>query len=448
MMAVIGYLFLAVVAGLVLAFVVTPVLASLFSLFVAVFPIPKVPLTYNLRNLQVRWLTAVVTSIAIVLVVALMTFMLAFVKGMDRLTEGSGKPGNILIFADGATDEAFSRLEPYGVQQLPQEMQELIAKTPEGDYLFSREVFVVVTTVGVNPETGVKKRRFCQMRGIDDPRIASAVHEVELMDVGGQPSRWFAPTGEKEVVLGNGVAKAFGKDVGKETLAPGDTVLLGTWEWKVVGVMSPSSASTFGSEIWVHDRIVQDNFGRANSYSSFVVRIKDPTKTRQAAQALKTVGTTSFTVIPEREHYAKMSQTNDQFRVACYFVAVVMAIGGVLGVMITMFAAVSQRARDIGVLRLLGFARWQILSSFMLETLAIGLLGGVLGVAIGSLSNGVTVSSIVSSSSGGGKSVVLQMSVDSMLMIAGVLFALVMSAIGGFIPAVFAMRLRPLESLR
>jgi ABC-type lipoprotein release transport system permease subunit len=212
--------------------------------------------------------------------------------------------------------------------------------------------------------------------------------------------------------------------------------------------MSPSSASTFGSEIWVHDRIVQDNFGRANSYSSFVVRIKDPTKTRQAAQALKTVGTTSFTVIPEREHYAKMSQTNDQFRVACYFVAVVMAIGGVLGVMITMFAAVSQRARDIGVLRLLGFARWQILSSFMLETLAIGLLGGVLGVAIGSLSTGVTVSSIVSSSSGGGKSVVLQMSVDSMLMIAGVLFALVMSAIGGFIPAVFAMRLRPLESLR
>ncbi|MEI7684936.1 MAG: ABC transporter permease [Planctomycetota bacterium] len=448
MLGVIFYALLLVVGVAILAFVVAPVLASLFSLFVAIFPIPKVPLIYNLRNLQVRWLTALVTSIAIVLVVALMTFMLAFVKGMDKLTEGSGKPGNILILADGATDEAFSRLEPYGVQQLPQDVQNVIARTANGDYLFTKEVYVIVTHLATNPITGDRKRRFCQMRGIDDPVLAGAIHDIELMDIGGHKSRWFAPTGEKEVVLGNGVAKAFAKDLGKEILVPGDEVEIGNWTWKVVGVMSPAS-STFGSEIWVHDRIVQDNFGRANSYSSFVLQVKDPARTRAAAEALKKIGTIAFTVTPERDYYAKMSQTTDQFRYACYFVAIVMAIGGVLGVMITMFAAVSQRAKDIGVLRLLGFARWQILSSFMLETLAIGVIGGVLGVALGSLCNGVTVSSIVSSGpGGGGKSVVLQMTVDFALMMAGMLFALVMSAIGGFIPAIFAMRLRPLESLR
>lgn len=448
MISIILYALLFFIALAFLAFVVTPVLASLFSVFVAVFPIPKVPLTYNLRNLQVRWFTALVTSIAIVLVVALMTFMLAFVKGMDKLTESSGKPGNILILADGATDEAFSRLEPYGVQQLPQNVQDLIVRTTNGDYLFSKEVYVIVTHLATDAKTGTRKRRFCQMRGIDDPVIAGAIHDVELMDVAGQKSRWFAPSGEKEVVLGNGVAKAFARDVGKEMIAPGDEIEIGNWTWKVVGVMSPAS-SAFGSEIWVHDRIVQDNFGRANSYSSFVVQVKDPARTREAAEALKKIGTVAFTVTPERDYYAKMSQTADQFRVACYFVACVMAIGGVLGVMITMFAAVSQRAKDIGVLRLLGFARWQILSSFMLETLAIGVLGGVLGVAIGSLCNGWTVSSIVSSGpGGGGKSVVLQMRVDTALMISGMIFALVMSAIGGFVPAVFAMRLRPLESLK
>lgn len=442
------YGILAFLALVFVAFVVTPVLACLFSVFVAVFPIPKVPLIYNLRNLQVRWLTALVTSVAIFLVVALMTAMLAFVKGMDKLTESSGKPGNILILADGATDEAFSRLEPYAVEQLPQDLQNAIARTNDSRYLFSKEVYVIVTHVATNPATGDRKRRFCQMRGIEDPVLAGAIHDVSLMDINGAKSRWFAPTGEKEVVLGNGVAKSFGRDHGKETLVPGDSIEIGEWTWKVVGVMSPAS-SAFGSEIWVHDRIVQDNFGRANSYSSFVVQVKDPKRTDEAVAVFKKINTVAFNVQSEREYYAKMTQTSDQFRYACYFVAAIMAIGGILGVMITMFAAVSQRAKDIGVLRLLGYARWQILSSFMLESLVIGVLGGILGVGLGSLCNGLTVSSIVSSGpGGGGKGVVLQMTVDAALMGAGMAFALVMSAIGGFVPALFAMRLRPLESLR
>lgn len=448
MLSIILYALAALIAILFLAFVITPVLVSLFSLFVAIFPIPKVPLVYNLRNLQVRWLTALVTSIAIVLVVGLMTVMIAFVKGMDKLTEGSGRPDNILILADGATDEAFSRLEPYSVQQLPQDVQNEIARTSSGEYLFSKEVYVIVTHLAVNPTTGEKKRRFCQMRGVEDPRISAAVHDIELADVAGRKSGWFSQSGEKQIVLGHGVAKAFAKDIGKEIMEIDDKVTIGGIDWTVVGVMSPSS-STFGSEIWVKDTNVQQLFGRGNSYSSYVVQVSDPRRTREAANALKNIGTTAFTVATERDYYAKMSQTNDQFRFAFYFIAIVMAIGGVLGVMITMFAAVSQRSRDIGVLRLLGYARWQILSSFMLETLAIGVLGGVLGVAIGSLSNGATVSSIVSSGpGGGGKSVVLQLTVDAALMMGGMLFALVMSAVGGFVPAIFAMRLRPLESLR
>ncbi len=154
-----------------------------------------------------------------------------------------------------------------------------------------------------------------------------------------------------------------------------------------------------------------------------MAQVKDPQRVQIAAAALKNMGTASFAVAPEREYYAKLTQTNDQFRYAIYFVAIVMAIGGVLGVMITMFAAVSQRSKDIGVLRLLGYARWQILCSFMLETMAIGIVGGVLGVAIGSLADGVTASSIMSSGAGGGgKSVVLRLTVDQSIVQAGLAF--------------------------
>ena len=87
-----------------------------------------------------------------------------------------------------------------------------------------------------------------------------------------------------------------------------------------------------------------------------------------------------------------------------------MAVGGVFGVMNTMFAAISQRIKDIGVLRILGFARWQILVSFFLESLVLALVGGLLGCALGSLADGWTATSIVCSGQGGGKSVVLSWS--------------------------------------
>src|SRR5581483_2379433 len=70
----------------------------------------RVPLGYNLRNLVVRWHTTLLTVVAFVLVVGLMTVMRAFVNGMYALTKGSAVPGNVLVLADGSTDEVFSDL--------------------------------------------------------------------------------------------------------------------------------------------------------------------------------------------------------------------------------------------------------------------------------------------------------------------------------------------------
>src|SRR5262249_30096469 len=189
---------------------------------------------------------------------------------------------------------------------------------------------------------------------------------------------------------------------------------------------------------------------RQNSYSSYVARLKDPKLARAAAALLKKERTQqAFQAVPETEYYEKMSQTNQQFMVAIIFVAIVMAVGGVLGVMNTMYAAISQRTQDIGVMRLLGFSRWQILMSFLLESLVIAFIGGVLGCALGSLTNGWTANSIVSSGAGGGgKFVVLKLTVDGTTLAVGFLFTLVMGSVGGLVPSLSAMRLRPLESLR
>ena len=235
--------------------------------------------------------------------------------------------------------------------------------------------------------------------------LPSGVREVSYQDGVERPSKATAP----EVVLGNGVAKTFGADLGKPTLLPGDIVEIGPRRWYVSGIMKESNSS-FGSEIWALDTPVQETFGRRNSYSSFVVRTKEEKIGSEAAKKLKEnrSGQRSYNAQTEQEYYSKLRGTNDQFRYAIIFVAIILAVGGVLGVMNTMFAAISQRAKDIGVLRLLGFTRFQILCSFLVESLVISMVGGLLGCALGLLFDGTTVSSIVSSGAGGGgKSVIL-----------------------------------------
>jgi len=79
-------------------------------LLVGLFLSVQIPVPYLVRNLTVRWRTTLMTALAFVLVISLLTVMMAFVNGMYRLTKASGQPGNVMILSDGATDESFSNL--------------------------------------------------------------------------------------------------------------------------------------------------------------------------------------------------------------------------------------------------------------------------------------------------------------------------------------------------
>jgi putative ABC transport system permease protein len=151
----------------------------------------------------------------------------------------------------------------------------------------------------------------------------------------------------------------------------------------------------------------------------------------------------------EPDYYKELTKTNELFLTAIVIMAVVMAVGGVFGVMNTMFASIAARIKEVGVLRILGFKRWQLLIAFMLESLTIGLVGGLFGCLLGAMANGWEAASNLSGGQGGGsKSVTLTMAVDSQILAAGMLFTLVMGRLGGLVPALSAMRMEILESLR
>lgn len=441
-----------------------PELLGLFLLLiVGLALITRVPLSYNLLNLLVRWRTGALTVSAFVMVVGLLVVMLAFVNGMYQLTVNSGQPGNVLILADGAVDEAFSNLSITDVSDI--ENQPGIVTDEQGRPLVSRETYLIANQPLDNAPPGRPRRRFLQLRGVDDPARSAAVHGLTLKPGG----RWFSEAGvgplpgadpndppAVECLLGEGIAREMGRDrpleVQKTARNPdrldvGDTFSLNDRTWVVVGVFN-SDGSSYGSEVWAKQSLIGRMFGKEN-YTTMVVRTAGP----QEAQKLRDFFVNEYTkaklnAVVETVYFTNLSETNTQLLVGVIIVTVFTAIGGIFGVMNTMYAAISQRVKDIGVLRLLGFKRWQILVSFLLESLVLALIGGLLGCALGSLADGWTANSVVSGSQGGGKFVVLTISVDLAVLSSGMLLALMMGFLGGLIPSLTAMRLTALEALR
>lgn len=479
-------------AGAVVALAVAIALPLSLALMVVIVlqllgVLKKVPFSYNLRNIVVRWKTTTLTAVAFTLVVALLTGMLGFVNGMYKLTANSGVPSNVIVLADGATDELFSNLGRGDVKEV--ELLPQVLRDDDGKPLASWEVYVVVNQPILTRKcavcgemapvdrygrkllphgdptnecqgsgadvVGSRGRRFLSVRGVEDPVKSGKVHNLPLHE-GGQ---WFSAAGVQDLpgstrkeqaiqcVIGEGLSRELGPDQGKKALQVGDIFELGPRKWIVTGILQ-SSGSTFDSEVWAKDAMIKTEFGK-DTFTTAVLRTAGPDEAADFAAFLKgQYKKTALNAQTEPAYYSSLNATNEQFLYAIAIVVVIMAVGSVFGVMNTMFAAIAQRTKDIGVLRILGYSRWQVLTSFFTESLALALLGGLLGCALGLLANGYSATSIISSGMGGGKSVVLKVIVDAKILAAGLGFALFMGCLGGLIPALSAMRLKPLDAVR
>jgi putative ABC transport system permease protein len=142
------------------------------------------------------------------------------------------------------------------------------------------------------------------------------------------------------------------------------------------------------------------------------------------------------------------SQTK-QFRTTIGFVAgvvtFIMGLGAIFAALNTMYAAVAARSREIATLRAIGFAGSSVLVSVMIESLVLALAGGVTGVLIAYLLfNGFTVSTL----SDNFTQIVFSFRLTPALIGRGLLIAIVIGMIGGFLPALRAARLPITTALR
>jgi putative ABC transport system permease protein len=121
-------------------------------------------------------------------------------------------------------------------------------------------------------------------------------------------------------------------------------------------------------------------------------------------------------------------------------------MGAIFGAILTMYTAVAKRSREIATLRALGFNAGSVIFSVLSESLAIGVIGGVIGGAAAYLAfNGYQTSTMNFQTF---SQVAFAFRVTPALLGTGLVYALIMGLIGGILPAVRAARLPIAQALR
>ena len=381
-----------------------------------------VPVSYNCRNLAVRWKTTCMTAGGFTLVVAALVLMLAFVNGVRTVCSVSGEPENVVVLIKGNTDEVLSQMNNRVVSEV--ENVDGIARSQEGGLLASRELFMVVHHF--NPQRSAFD--FLQVRGVLP--AAYQVHTtVEVVS-----GRRFRP-GRNEVIVGKGVLREFGLDLG-------DSFDMGRKQWTVAGMFEAGGAA-FESEIWCDLHELASQFRREGIFSTVVLRAGNTAEAEKLAGRLVDSRRISVEARTETAYYQKQAEQTESLMTAAWIIAWFMGVGAVFGVMNTMFAAINQRTKDIAVLRIMGFGAKEILLSFLLEALLIAGIGGAVGAGLGYAANGLTRTAAI-----GARQIGFAFHVDGWTLLLVVLFSLGMGLLGGLIPALSAMRVSPIEALR
>ena len=384
-----------------------------------------IPLSYNLRNLTVRKTTTMMTALGIALTVAVLLAAFALVDGLRVAFESSGHPLQILVTRKGSDSELSSNFARSVFNDL--KFKQGIAKNAKGEPLASLEMVTVISLASKEYPEGSN----ISVRGVTP--IGLEMREDMTLKQG----RWFTP-GRREVTIGSSVAKR------SPDAQVGMKLRFGRGDWDVVGVFDSSQLAR-NSEILADLNQAASDFERTEVLSSALVRATDPVAHQALINDLSYDTRLNVTARSEKEYFQIQTSSGDLVRYLGTFVAAIMAIGSCFAAMNTMYAAVARRSKEIGTLRILGFSRRAILFSFLLESILLSLLGGLLGIVLVLPLSGITtgIGSMVTFSE-----VAFQLHVSPQIMMKGMLFALFMGAFGGFLPAFSAARKPILVALR
>ncbi len=382
-----------------------------------------IPLKYNVRNLRVRWVNTAMTVFGTGLVVWSSCILFMLVEGLNHSLNVSGDPLGLIVLRKGSTNETnggFDAPTADDIATLPG------LATADGQPLAAKEM-LNIAIVGRTDGT----RANLIVRGVS-PASPKLRPDFKILEGG----RMFE-TGRGEMIVSKSLAGRF------EGARVGDTMKLGEREsYRVVGVFSAGGSSA-ESEVWVDLKDMERNLNRQGFVSSVHLRAESIESRDAMRKTIENSDQFKLAALPEADYYEAQSNDSVLFRVGGSLIAIFLTFGAMFAAANTMFAAVKSRTREIGTLRALGFSRFDVLVSFLGESLLLCLLGGVLGLLAT-----IPLSAFTFNTSLGFAAAAINFRFGPLVMIVSMTMTLAMGLFGGLFPALRAVRLDVVRALR
>jgi putative ABC transport system permease protein len=384
-----------------------------------------IPISYNIRNLKLRKGLTIMTALGIALTVTTAVFIMALLAGLNRAFVSTGDPLNVLVLRKGSQAELSGGFDASlfpTLKTLPG-----VAKDSHGEPMASGEwvVAIVLPRKDGTGEVNVVVRGMMQ----DGLAMRPGVKLVE--------GRWFTP-GQREVVVSSSIHKRFAR------ASVGDSMQFGKGPWTVVGIFD-AGGSAYESEVWGDVNQMASDFDRQGGFSSAYLRATDAVSADALKNRVSDDQRLRLEGMLETEYYAKQTRSGAPIKYVGFLVAIIMAIGSSFAAMNTMYAAVAYRGREIATLRVIGFSRPAILTSFVLESLLLSLLGAVIGILLMLPFNGMTTGT---SNQVTFSEVVFSLRMTPIVVVSAIIFGMIMGLFGGMAPAWHAARQNILNALR
>lgn len=388
----------------------------------------RIPLAYNLRSLAVRRVTTIVTMAGVAMVVFVFSTVNMLNAGIENTLAASGSPDVAMVLSKGSDAELSSNVDLEHVGIITSQRQ--VARRSDDAPDAVSEIVGVLAIERVGDQANISN---VAIRGTTEDvwQFRPTARVIE----GREPR-----PGSDEVVVGKAIRGRFvGVDLGQSFEVRRNRSV------QVVGVFE-DAGSSFESEVWGDLETVRSAFGREGLVSSVRVRLNSESSQRAFKRALETNRQLNVDVTSETEYYETQSQGMSLFLgILGYLIAFLFSIAAMIGAMITMYAAVANRTREIGVLRALGFSRLSILTSFLVESVILALAGGIVGM-LASLALGLVELPLVNFATF--SEMVFRFEPTVGLLIGATIFGASMGLLGGFFPALRASRVKVLDALR
>jgi len=378
-------------------------------------------LSYVCRQFIVRKGRTILCLLGVAVSVAMIVSILSIARGMKNSlnTYMKDSGASLVVFDRSAADLAFSRVSV-----------ETIGKVEkiEGVQEISRANFTII----MGPKLGRKSTLSTGLGVI--PVFGRLFNERMIQKYEDKLIAGRLPREKSELLLGTLIA-------GKLKLKVGDKFplfrekLLGIPEYEVTGIFETAlSWENLGAV--AHAEVVQQKTGPDYALLFVYTDPEDTAKTRKLIEK----GFPQLIALPASEFTDRFNQQLDFIDEFIFILSVIAGIVGVLGVLNTMMMSVSERTREIGTLRALGWSSRRVMGVIVLEGFVVSIAGGFLGMVLG----WAGTEALIALFSGG----LLVANYLPETFLTGFLLAFTVGAVGSLYPALRASSLKPAEALR